>query len=173
MKTLNKINKVVDIFTKVFAYVAGAALLFNVVIILVNVIMRYFGKAVVGVEEYVSLAEILVIFLAIGYTQSQRGLVHVCFFMKKIPGKGSLIVWALNMWIAVAVLVCLVIETLKRAPMVRQVSTALLLPYKPLYYVIAIGAFVWLIAQLFDAVKSTVAIFNDEVAENVREHWPA
>lgn len=173
MKTLNKINKAVDIFTTVFAYIAGAALIFNVVIILANVILRYFGKAVVGVEEYVALSEILVIFLAIGYTQSKRGLVHVCFFMKKIPGKGALIVWALNMWIAVAVLACLAYETFKRAPAVRQVSTALLLPYKPFYYVIAVGAVVWMIAQLFDAVKSTVAIFNREVALDVIEHWPA
>lgn len=173
MKTLNKINKAVDIFTTAFAYIAGAALLFNVIIILVNVVTRYFGKAVVGVEEYVSLAEIIVIFLALGYTQFKRGLVHVCFFMKKLPGKGALIMWALNMWIAVGVLVCLVYETLKRAAVVRQVSTALLLPYKPLYYVIAVGAFVWLVAQLFEAVKSTIAIFNHEVALDVIEHWPA
>jgi hypothetical protein len=30
-----------------------------------------------------------------------------------------------------------------------------------------------MIAQLFDAVKSTVAIFNREVALDVIEHWPA
>lgn len=173
MKTINKINRIVELFTTVFAYVAGAALLFNVVIILANVILRSFGRAVVGVEEYVSLAEIAVIFLAIGYTQIKRGLVHVCFFMKKIPGKGALIMWALNMWIAAAVLACLVYETLQRAPAVRQVSTALLLPYKPMYYVIAVGSFVWLIAQLFEAVKSTIAIFNHEVAQDVIEHWPA
>lgn len=173
LKTLNKINKWTDAFATAFAYIAGLALLFNVGVILLNVIMRAFGKSLVGAEEYVSLAEIAVIFLAVGYTQAKRGLVHVCFFMKKIPGKGALIMWALNMWIAVAVLACLAYETFKRAPAVRQVTTALLIPNKPFYYVIGVGAIVWLIAQLFDAVKATVGIFNDEVGQDVMDNWPA
>ena len=173
LKSINKIGKATEIFTTIFAFVAGAALLFNVVIIVANVLMRTTGNAVVGVEEYVSLAEILVIFLALGYTQSKRGLVHVCFFMRKIPGKGSLIMWTINMWIAVAVLACLAYETFQHAPAVRQVSTALLIPFKPFYYVIGVGAIVWLVAQLFDAIKSTIALFNKEVAEDVIENWPA
>ena len=173
MQTLNKINRLTEGFTTVFAYIAGLALLFNVGIIIVNVVLRYFGKAVVGAEEYVSLAEIAVIFLALGYTQIKRGLVHVCFFMKKIPGKGALIMWAINMWIAVGVLACLAVETFNRAPKVKQVSTALLIPFKPFYYVIAVGAVVWLVAQLFEAVKATIGIFNTEVGADVIENWPA
>lgn len=173
MKTLNKVNKIVEHFTTAFAYVAGLALLFNVVIIIVNVIMRAFGKSVVGTEEYVSMAEVVVIFLALGYTQIKRGLVHVCFFMRKLPGKLSLIMWALNMWIATGVLGCLAYETFKRAPAVKQVTTALLLPHKPFFYVIGVGAVVWCIAQLFDAIKSTIGIFNDEVGADVMNNWPA
>ena len=173
MNTINKVNKATEIFTTVFAYVAGAALLFNVIIIVANVILRATGNAVVGVEEYVSLSEILVIFLALGYTQIKKGLVHVCFFMRKIPGKGALIMWTINMWVAVVVLACLSYETFRHAPAVKQVSTALLIPFRPFYYVIGVGAVVWLVAQLFDAVKSTIALFNKEVEADVVENWPA
>ena len=173
LNKLNKLNKGVEIFTTVFAFVAGAALLFNVIVIVANVILRAGGRSIVGVEEYVALSEILVIFLALGYTQSKHGLVHVCFFMKKIPGKGALIMWTINMWIAVAILVCLVYETFNHAPAVRQVSTALLIQFRPFYYVIGVGSIVWLVAQLYDAIKSTIGLFNKEVAEDVIENWPA
>lgn len=173
MNTLLKVNKVTEVIATAFACVAGVALLFNVAVIVANVILRAAGNAIVGVEEYVALSEILVIFLALGYTQSKHGLVHVCFFMKKIPGKGALIMWTINMWIAVAILVCLVYETFNHAPAVRQVSTALLIQFRPFYYVIGVGSVVWLIAQLFDAVKSTIGLFNKEVAEDVIENWPA
>ena len=173
LKTINKLNRAAEIFTTVFAWIAGAALLFNVVIIVANVFLRSTGNAIVGVEEYVSLSEIIVIFLALGYTQIKRGLVHVCFFMRKIPGKGSLIMWTINMWIAVAVLACLSYETFRHAPAVKQVSTALLIPFRPFYYIIGVGAVVWLVAQLFEAIKSTSALFSKEIAEDVIQNWPA
>ena len=85
MKLLNVFGKITDYATRIFAYIAAAALVFNVVIVLINVILRAFGSSVIGVEEYISRAEVVLIFLALGYAQYNKGLVHVCFFMKKIP----------------------------------------------------------------------------------------
>ncbi len=173
MNTINKLDKITEIITKIFAYVAGAALLFNVVIILANVIMRAFGKAIVGTEEYVSVAEVVLIFLAMGYTQYSGGLVHVCFFMKKLPKLGPVILWALNQWVGVGIIALLAYQNFMQISKIRQVTTALLIPLKPFYGVIAVGCVIYGIAQLYMAVKSTVALFNAEVREDVISKLPA
>lgn len=173
MKTIKQADRVVDIITHVFAYIGAAALLFNVVIILLNVLLRAFGSSVVGVEEYVSLAEVVMIFMAIGYTQWKGGLVHVCFFMKKIPGIGSMIMWTIHMWLASAVIFLLIYQTWVRIPNVNQVTTSLLIPLQPFYVVLLVGCIVYLIAQMYEAVKCTVGLFNKELRQEIMNSWPA
>ena len=174
MKFLKVFGKVTDYATRVFAYVAAAALVFNVVIVLINVILRAFGSSVIGVEEYISMAEVVVIFLGLGYVQYNKGLVHVCFFMKKIPGKvGPMISWAVCHWVSVAVIAVLAWQTLERIPLAKQATTSLLIPYKPFYVVILIGCILYGLAQLFEATKATIAIFNKDVREVVMAELPA
>ena len=173
MKTIKQADRVVDIITHVFAYIGAAALLFNVVIILLNVLLRAFGSSVVGVEEYVSLAEVVMIFMAIGYTQWKGGLVHVCFFMKKIPGIGSMIMWTIHMWLSSAVIFLLIYQTWVRIPNVNQVTTSLLIPLQPFYVVLLVGCIVYLIAQMYEAVKCTVGLFNKELRQEIMNSWPA
>ena len=173
MNAVKKLDRITEIITKIFAYIAGIALLFNVVIILANVVMRPFGSAVIGVEEYVSVSEVVLIFLALGYTQYTHGLVHVAFFMKKFPKLGPVILWTIHQWVGVVVIAMLTYQSVLRVPSVKQVTTALLIPYKPFYAVIALGSAIYLIAQLYEAIKSTVAIFNKEVREDVIASLPA
>ena len=173
MKIVKKLDKITGIITKAFALIACVALLFIVAIIIVNIVGRSMGKAVIGVEEYFSMAEVVLIALALGYTQHQRGLVHVGFFMKKLPKLGPVITWAINQWVGVAIVAALVWQTLERIPNVTQVTTALRIPLKPFYMVVAVGFVIYLIAQLYEAIKSTVAIFNKEVREDVVSNFPA
>ena len=173
MKTIRTLSKITNVITKGFAFVAAAALLFNVVIILANVIMRAMGSAIIGTEEYISMGEVVLIFLALGYTQYKGGLVHVCFFMKKLPKLGPVIAWAIHQWIGAGVIFLLVWQTFKHVPVVKQASTALLIPFKPFYVVVGIGCAVYLLAQLFEAVKATTAIFSEEVRGEVVANLPA
>lgn len=175
MKTINRIDNIVGIIMRVFAYAAACALIFNVVIILANVVLRLkiFGSSVIGVEEYVSLAEVVVIFLALGYTQYNHGLVHVCFFMKKLPGILSMVMWTIHMWLASLVVFLLVQQTWVRIPNVNQVTQSLLIPLQPFYCVVLVGCAVYLVAQLYEAVKCTIGIFNKELRQDIMNNWPA
>ncbi|MGN1002471.1 MAG: TRAP transporter small permease [Oscillospiraceae bacterium] len=173
MKTIKILDKITDVITRIFAYVAGLSLLFIVVIIIANIIGRAAGKAIIGVEEYFSMAEVVLIALALGFTQYQRGLVHVGFFIKKLPETGTLIVWALNQWIGTAVVGVWLWQAIVRVPNVKQATTALLIPYKPFYAVVAVGCAVYLVAQLYEAIKSTAALFNREVRQEVLDNLPA
>lgn len=158
---------------RVFAYAAACALIFNVVIILANVVLRAFGSSVIGVEEYVSLAEVVLVFLALGYTQYSHGLVHVCFFMKKLPGILSMVMWTIHMWLASLVVFLLVQQTMVRIPAVSQVTQSLLIPLKPFYMVVLVGCVVYLIAQLYEAIKCTIGLFNKELRQEIMNNWPA
>ena len=173
VKTINRCDRIVDIFTKVFGYVAACALLFNVLIILANVFLRLFGSSVIGAEEYVSLAEVVIIFLALGYTQYNHGLVHVCFFMKKLPGILPMVMWTIHMWLASLVVVLLVQQTWLRIPNVKQMTQSLMIPLRPFYYVVLVGCVIYLVAQLYEAIKCTVGIFNKELRLEIMNNWPA
>ena len=173
MKIVKLLDRISAVVSKVFAYIAACALLFNVVIILANVVLRWFGSSVIGTEEYVSLGEVVLIFLALGYTQYSHGLVHVCFFMTKIPGIGSMLAWTIHMWLASLVVALLVYETAQVIPSVTQVTQSLLIPLQPFYVVLLVGCVVYLIVQLFEAIKCTVGLFNKEIRAEVMENWPA
>ena len=92
MKTLNKIDKIDGYIGIAGCVVAGLALAFNFGIIVIDVIRRFvFHNAIRGSAEYVSLAETVLIFFGMAYTQHKKGMVHVTFFMRKLPGIGSMI----------------------------------------------------------------------------------
>lgn len=173
MKVFKTFDKATNIITKSIGYIAALALIFNVIIVLANVVLRVGGSSIVGTEEYISMGEVVLIFLALGYTQYTHGLVHVCFFMKKLPKLGPVIAWTIEQYIACAVAALWFIETVKHIPAVKSVTTALLIPHRPFYGVIAVGIAVYFIAQLYEAIKSTIAIFNKDVREDVVENWPA
>ncbi len=173
MNGINKFGKVTGVVTKIGAYCAVAALLFNVVIILLNIIFRAFGSAIVGTEEFIGVSEIVVIFMALGYTQYTHGLVHVAFFMKKFPRRGPVIMWSLHQWIGVVIIALLIWQTFVKVPTVNMTSTALMIPFQPFYFIVGIGCIIYEIAQVYEAVKSTVGIFNEDVRKDVVANFPA
>lgn len=174
MKTVKRIEKGVDIFTHIFGYLAALMLIFNMCIIVVDVFCRYvLDASIIGSNEYVQLGQTILIFLGLGYTQFNRGLVHVAFFMKKLPRLSPVIVWALQAWIGTFVCALLTYASLIRIPFIKQSTTSLLIPFRPFYYIMAMGFFVYTIATLFEAVRSTVGVFNKELRQEVMDNWPA
>ena len=173
MKFLQSFNKSTNIVTRIGGYIGTCALVFNVVIVLANTILRAAGSSIVGTEEFIAMGEVVLIFMALGYTQYTHGLVHVCFFMKKLPKLGPVIAWMLEQWVSIVVAALWLYQTVKRIPMVNQVTTSRLIPHKPFYVVIAIGVAMYMLALIYEAVKSTIALKNEKVREDLVESWPA
>lgn len=173
MNLIKKTDKVMEWLTKIAAYVAAAALVFNMVIVVLYVISRTFNHAIIGVEEYVSFGQVIVIALGLGYTQFSKGLVHVGFFMKKLPKAGPMIAWVIDNYLAAVISVFWVIESVKHIPAVKQITQVLMAPQKPIYIAMTIGIIVYCIAQLYETFRVTVGIFDKDVRADVVEHWPA
>lgn len=173
MNLIKKTDKVMAVFTRSAAYVAAAALVFNMMIVVLYVITRTVNHAIIGVEEYVAFGQVVVIALALGYTQNTRGLVHVGFFMKKLPKAGPMIAWVIDNYLATIVSIFWVIESIKHIPAVRQQTQVLAAPMKPFYIIMTIGVVVYCIAQIYEAFRVTVGVFSKPVREDVISHWPA
>lgn len=173
MKTLRRVETVVERLTRYSAYIAATALIFNMLIIVAYIVSRIFGSAIIGTEEYVSFTQVIVVSIAFGYTHFNRGLVHVGFFMKKLPGKGPYIAWLLDTWISVAVCILWVYQSIVRYPFVKQASTMLNILHKPFYLVMTIGIVIYALSQLYEAIKCTAGLFNKDICQEVQDNFPA
>jgi TRAP-type C4-dicarboxylate transport system permease small subunit len=67
--------------------IAGLTLAFMLVFTLTDVIMRAFGKPIVGDFEVISFLGAVVVGFAIPYTSLQKGHVYVDFLLEKMPKK--------------------------------------------------------------------------------------
>ena len=173
MNVFKKLGKALDYLTKACAYVAGAALIFNVLIIVAYIVSRALGKAFIGTEEYVAMGQVILISMALGYAHHNRGLVHVGFFMKKLPGFFPMVVWTLNAWIATIVCALWSYVSIRRYPFIRQTTTMLTIPFKPFFFMLTIGVIVYTVSQFFEAVKCTAGLFNKEIGQEIKDNWPS
>lgn len=177
MNTIKKIEKWLDVFSWVFCAVGILALTFCVLIIVYDVFSRFVLKsAIIGSGEYVSMAEVVFVFLALAYAQHNHGLVHITFFMRMLPKICPVIVWTINEWLGTAIVILLTYASWLQAGVVNKTglaTTSLLIPLYPFYIIMAIGFFAYAIVQAFSAVKSTVGLFNEEVRQDVIKNWPA
>jgi TRAP-type C4-dicarboxylate transport system permease small subunit len=176
VKTLDRIEKIVGYIGLVGCVVAGAAMLFNFGIIVVDVFRRFvLSSAIRGSTEYVSLGETVLIFFGMAYTQHKKGMVEITFFMRKLPGSGPVISWAVVNWLSAAVGVLLTYASYIHAGFVQAQGSAtptLYIPYFPFYYLMAVGLTLFAIELLFGAVKNTIALFHRGVRERVISQWP-
>jgi TRAP-type C4-dicarboxylate transport system permease small subunit len=176
MKIIGRIESIVGVMSKVICAVSCVALVFNMLVILYDVFGRFVLKhALIGSSEYVSVAETVLIFFALAYTQHYKGLVHITFFMRKFPKLSPVIIWTFGEWCGVAVTALLTYAAWIQTGVVHQThmsTTSLLIPYYPFHVLMTIGLAAYTVTVLFDAVKGTVALFNTEVREDLIANWP-
>ncbi len=173
MSILKKAELVMERLTRYAAYIGAAALVFNIVVVIAYVVSRALDHAIVGTEECVAMGQVVLIAMALGYTHHNQGLIHVGFFMKKLPGPGSMIAWVLDNWISVIICFLWVYQSILRYPVVRQTSQILAIPFKPLFLVMTIGVVLYAISQLFEAIKCTIGIFNAQIRQEIKDNWPS
>lgn len=177
LERLDKADKIVGYIGIFGCIVAGIALTFNFGIIVVDVFRRLFGmKAILGSQEYVSLAETVLVFFGMAYTQHKKGMVHITFFMRMLPKSGPMISWVFVNWLSAIVGVLLTYASFIHADFMQTMSTStatLYIPYYPFYYLMGVGFAIFAIELIYGAVVNTIGLFNKEVREKVVSEWPA
>lgn len=120
--------------------IAGLTLAFMLVFTLTDVILRAFGKPVVGDYEVISFLGAVVVGFAIPYTSLQKGHVLVDFLLEKIPKKAGDIMQVATRLIAIALFlwvswnfVVMSLDLVKS----KEVTPVFRLPYYPISFGLA------------------------------------
>ncbi len=141
------------------AVLAGLCLVFQVMSISVDVSMRYFFgapiKAVISLNEWSLL---YITFLAAGWLQREAGHVRVDIVLNLLGRRGSFIADLFG--IALGAAACLVLTWFGVKVTLEKYTTGVYdffkleeVPIWPVYLVIPLGAFLWLLQLLRDGVQ--------------------
>lgn len=135
---------------------AGAALVFMMVVTLSEVIMRAFGKPIVGSYEIISFTGGIVISFAIPFTTWRRGHVYVDAVINRFSEekRGVMNVTTRVFAILLFLLACwnfisMGMDLYKTG----ELSTTLRLPFYPIAYAMGVSCFIQCILLFADIVK--------------------
>lgn len=142
--------------------IAGLTLVFMMVVTLSDVILRAFGKPIMGAYELISFSGGLVIGLAIPYTSWMRGHIYVDAMVERVPHpKQSALtrddiinIVTRCMGIALFLLIGISFITLGGSLYAtKEVSMTLRLPFYPIAYGLGVSSFLQCLLLFCDIVK--------------------
>jgi TRAP-type C4-dicarboxylate transport system permease small subunit len=120
--------------------IAGLTLAFMLVFTLTDVVLRAFGKPVVGDYEIISFLGAVVVGFAIPYTSLQKGHVMVDFLLEKIPRRAGKIMQVATRILGIALFlwmgwnfIVMSLDLIKS----REVTPVFRLPYYPISFGLA------------------------------------
>lgn len=132
---------------RVLTWVATGALGIIVLFVVINVLARFlFNKPLPGAIEFVELVAVVVVFLALAYTEARRGHVHVELVVSRLNRRAQAILASIMYFLAAAFFVAMgwrggVLAWSYLFPKMRE-TYVLSIPFAPFMFVIAFGSMV-------------------------------
>ena len=124
--------------------VAGISLSFIMLITVLDVILRFFRKPIVGTYELVGFAGAVVIGFAVPLTSWDRAQIYVDFFLEKLPRAVSTLVHLLTRGLSMALFGALGWHLIRIATDYQrtgEVSSTLQIPFYPVAYGLGVVCF--------------------------------
>ena len=129
---------------------------------------------ILGVYEIVQCMLLIVVFTSWAYTQTVHGHIHVTMFVSKMPQKLRFFCFGLTSLVSVATMIFAtwgagrgILEKIAS----REITATLMIPIWPLYVVMTVVFGMFTLVLLGDAVKSIVAMFDKETADEIQSTW--
>ncbi|MCL6638401.1 MAG: TRAP transporter small permease [Firmicutes bacterium] len=135
-------NKLINLINDRLKDLAAIVLVFIVLLVVVNIILRPFGKAIMGAYDLVVILTPVVISLSIAYCAVKDGHVAVGFLLERFSKRVQNIIDLITGSIVIVTLLTATWYVLKHADKMRQnheVTTTILIPYAPFILIIAVG----------------------------------
>ena len=161
---MNSFLKAVSQISKYLNVVAGISLVFLIVLTIIDVVLRGFGKPIVGTYELVAFSGAIAIGLSMPQTALQRGHIYVDFLIAKLPRMGRAL---FNIATRICVFVIFAIAgwnlwkygwDLQKS---GEVSLTLQMPFYPVAYGIGLCCFVQCLVMIGDLVKIRGGNFDE------------
>lgn len=173
---MEKLDKIMTRGSKAMANISALVIMVMMLLVVCDVFLRYlFSAPIKGSYEMVSLLMTLVVFFSFAYAQKTKSLVYMTFFMRKLPLRMPIIMWAVTNILSFGISVLLTIASFQQTKVIRGMMTttaSLYIPLYPFYFLMGIAFVGFTIILFYDAAKATVAVFNKKVAEVVKAEWP-
>jgi TRAP-type C4-dicarboxylate transport system permease small subunit len=135
---------------------AGVALVFMMSLTTCDVIMRIFGRPIIGTYEMVALSGGIVIGFSVPITSWLRGQVFVDFFYQKFPKASQRWLNVCTRIMGILLFLIIGINLLKMAGNLRraaEVTLTLQLPFYPVCYGIGFAFLVQILVLITDIIK--------------------
>lgn len=174
---MKKIEKVISILTSIVSTLSYLGFLAVMVLIVVDVVM---GKVTGGVTRVIGAYEIIQylllcgVFASFAYTQSLHGHVHVTMLISKFPQKLRFLIYGITYILSAATAALLTYAAAAQANYSISAGTktgVLGIPLFPFFWVECFCMAIFAITLVWDVIKSFIAMFNKEVAEEIQSTW--
>lgn len=129
---------------------------------------------ITGIYELVQCLLLIVVFTSWAYTQTVHGHIHVTMFVGKMPQKLRFICFSLTSLISVITMVFAtwgVGKGIMEKIASHEITATLMIPIWPLFVVECVVFALFALVLLGDTVKSFIAIFDKEFADDVQSSW--
>ena len=163
---------------KLCYYVCFASMLLIVCMMLImfvdSMLGVFFNHRITGTYEIVQCILSIVVFTSWAYTQTEHGHIHVVMFVRMMPQKLRFICYSLTALLSTATMsfaTYALIGAIQGKMSSGEATGTLLIPFWPFYIVEFIAFLVFTLALLCDTIKSMIAIFDNEIADDVMKSW--
>jgi len=154
---MTRIERLIGALGEKLNFAACAAILIMMMITCADVILRFFGRPIVGAYELVGLSGTVVASFALAYTSLERGHIAVELLVARLPKRVQFLIDGINSLLGVAIFSLLAWQSFAYANDLRvsgEVSLTLQIPTYPFVYSISVGCGMLCLVLLADGVKS-------------------
>ena len=134
----------------------------------------FFNYRITGIFELVQCMLLVVVFASWAYTQTVHGHIHVTMFVGMMPQKLRFFCFSLTSLLSVATMVFGtwgVSRGIAEKMAAREITATLMIPIWPLFVVETVVFALFSLVLLGDTIKSIIAIFSKEYADEVQSSW--
>ena len=168
-------TKITDKICEYISFISMAVIAFIMFFNVICVVGRFIGHSITGGVEVTQVVLSALIFSSWAYVQTQHGHIHVTMFLSMMPQKLRFVLFTLTSVLTTVTLLfgtVAVCQEMVALITTKHTCTAnLLIPFWPFYLIEAVSLLMFSIVLLRDAVKSGLAIFNEDYAKEVQQFW--
>ena len=172
---MTKIGNIVNKITFVMSLVSYCGVVAIMLLNVVDVVMsKTHNKSITGAYEITEVLLLCTIMASFAYGQTKKMHINITIFIKYLPGAIKFLIFGIMGFLSAgtaAVLGYAAILQAQSAITKGAVTSVLMIPMYPFYYVEAIAMFIFAIALLYDALLAFAAMFIKKFEETVTAGW--
>ncbi len=170
-----RFGKIVNRVTLAISMVSYAGVLAIMLLNVADVLLtKAVTKPVTGAYEITEVLLLCTVMASFAYGQSKKTHINMTLFIKYLPSGSKFIVYGLMGLLSAATAGAVGYAAILQAQSAMDkgaVTSVLLIPLYPFYYVEAVAMFVFAVVLLYDALLALGAVWNERWREIVASDW--